>query len=130
MDSATYLIRRAQFRLTRGGTVRPAILGMEVTTTYREILPKVALFDQIHSVQPLGIVTPGGNSVVFREVQRLLSYRFIYGGPPGTPEGHKWISVSVDPLGLALADSVTVPKLGRTPAAGPPPSGPAPRENK
>ena len=90
LDSATYLIRRAQFRLTRGGTVKPAILGLEVTTTYREILPNVALFDEIMSVQPLAPATPGGNKIEFREVQKLLSYRFLYGGPPGT-SGHKWI---------------------------------------
>jgi hypothetical protein len=90
LDSATYLIRRAQFRLTRGGSVKPAILGLEVTTTYKEILPNVALFDQILSIQPLPPPAGGGNPVEFREVQRLMSYRFLYGGPPGT-SGHKWI---------------------------------------
>ena len=90
LDSATYLIKRAQFRLTRGGTVKPAILGLEVTTTYREILPNVALFDEIVSVQPLP-QQAGGNRIEFREVQKLLSYRFRFGGPPGTPPGHKWI---------------------------------------
>ena len=38
---------------TNFGSVKPAILGMEVTTTYKEILPNVALFDEIRSVQPL-----------------------------------------------------------------------------
>ena len=90
LDSATYLIKRAQFRLTRGGSIRPAIIGLEVTTTYREILPNVALFDQIFSVQPLAPPTQGGNPVEFRETQRLLSYRFLYGGPSGT-SGHRWI---------------------------------------
>jgi hypothetical protein len=90
LDSATYLIKRAQFRLTRGGTVKPPILGLEVTTTYREILPNVALFDEIHSVQPLRTPGTNGRRLEFREIQKLLSYRFLYGGPPGTP-GHKWI---------------------------------------
>lgn len=90
LDSATYLIKRAQFRLTRGGTVKPAILGLEVTTTYREILPNVALFDEIVSVQPLPRPADG-KWVEFREVQKLLSYRFRFGGPPGTPPGHQWI---------------------------------------
>lgn len=93
LDSATYLIRRAQFRLTRGGAVKPAILGMEVTTTYREILPNVALFDEIQSIQPLGVMTPGGNPLEYREVQRLMTYRFMYTGPPGTL-GLKWIAVT------------------------------------
>lgn len=90
LDSATYLIKRAQFRLTRGGSVKPAILGLEVTTTYREILPNVALFDQIISVQPLPPPKQGDNAIEFREVQRLMTYRFLYGGPHGT-SGHKWI---------------------------------------
>lgn len=90
LDSATYLIKRAQFRLTRGRSVQPPILGLEVTTTYKEILPNVALFDQILSVQPLPPPARGGNPIEFREVQRLLTYRFLYGGPPGT-SGHKWI---------------------------------------
>lgn len=121
IDSATYLIRRAQFRLTRGGSVKPAILGMEVTTTYREILPNVALFDVIHSVQPLGALRPGGNKVVFREVQQLHSYRFIYGGPPGT-NGHKWISATQRDPQVAQDDSAGSKKgPGEIGPTGPPP---------
>ncbi len=100
MDSATYKIRRAEFRLTKGGTVKPAILGMEVTTTYREILPNVSLFDQIRSTQPLGAIKTGGNRIESRESQRLLSFRFLLGGPPGIT-GHKWIGV-----GSIIADSL------------------------
>lgn len=118
IDSATYLIRRAQFRLTRGGTVKPAILGMEVNTTYREILPNVALFDQIVSVQPLGVIKAGGNHVEFREIQRLLTYRFIYTGPPGTV-ARKWIPID-DASALVNAPS------GETRATGPRPTGPPP----
>jgi hypothetical protein len=111
LDSATYLIKRAQFRLTRGNSVKPPILGMEVTTTYREILPNVALFDEIHSVQPLGVLPSGANRVEFREVQKLLEYRFLYGGPPGTT-GHKWINAA------AVAAE---PKPVITGSRGPPP---------
>jgi hypothetical protein len=92
LDSATYFILRAQFKLTRGGAVKPPILGMEVTTTYKEILPNVALFDTIRSVQPLAPLTPGGNAREFREVQELMSYRFLYTGPGGIVS-RKWISV-------------------------------------
>jgi hypothetical protein len=90
LDSATFFILRAQFRLTRGGTVKPAIIGMEVTTTYKQILPNVTLFNEIRSVQPLAPTSPGGNPREFREVQQLMSYRFIYDGPSGTT-GRKWI---------------------------------------
>ena len=125
LDSATYLIKRAQFRLTRGGTVKPAILGMEVTTTYKEILPNVLLFDEIRSVQPLAN-GPGKLPITeFRETQKLLTYRFLYTGPPGTTV-HKWIPAGGDSSALAGKDSVAT-KAGMNPAsAGPPPAKPPP----
>ena len=90
IDSATYLIRRAEFRLTKGGTIKPAVLGMSVTTSYRELLPNVALFDVIRSVQPLPPKNPAGHPTEFRETQQLLSFRFLYGGPPGTDPALLW----------------------------------------
>lgn len=126
MDSATYKIVRADFRLTRGGTVSPPIFGMEVTTTYREILPNVALFDEIRSVQPLGVITAGGNRIESHETQRLLSFRFLIISPPGVT-GHKWIAV-----GSMTADSLAnlePLRAGRRPAMGPkqdPPDPPPP----
>jgi hypothetical protein len=117
MDSATYKIVRAEFRLTRGGTVKPAILGMEVTTLYREILPNVALFDEIQSKQPLGVISSGGNRIESHETQKLLSFRFLITSPPGVT-GHKWIAV-----GSTTADSLanldTLKSIGRRPATGP-----------
>jgi carboxypeptidase family protein len=85
LDSATYIIRRAEFRLTRGGSIKPAVLKMQVITTYREILPNVALFDEIRSVQPLW-PEPGENPTEFRQTQQLLTFKFLHGGPP-TSEG-------------------------------------------
>jgi hypothetical protein len=122
IDSASYLIRRAQFRLTRGGTVRPAILGLEVTTTYREILPNVALFDEITSVQPLSVTNGLGHRLEFREVQQLLNYRFLYTGPPGT-EARKWLTMERAP---ARAEAPPVKKRPVMPARtsiGPDPDG-------
>jgi hypothetical protein len=125
LDSATFLIRRAQFRLTRGGTVKPAIIGMEVTTVYKEILPNVALFDEIRSVQPLATSNPGDKGREFRETQRLLTYRFIYTGPPGTI-GRKWIPANGDSTAVAGQDSVAIKGLPAIQSAGPPPKGPRP----
>ena len=114
MDSATYKIRRAEFRLTRGGTVSPPIVGMEVTTIYREILPNVALFDEIRSIQPL--ITEGGSRIESHETQRLLSFRFLITSPPGVT-GHKWIAVgSTTADSLANLDSL---RSGRRPSSGP-----------
>lgn len=90
IDSATYLIRRAEFRLTRGGSIKPAVLGMKVTTTYREILPNVAIFDEIESVQPLSLDAPGSLRTEFRQKQRLLTYRFLYNAPPGVLAPTTW----------------------------------------
>ncbi|HEX6573815.1 MAG TPA: carboxypeptidase-like regulatory domain-containing protein [Gemmatimonadaceae bacterium] len=127
LDSATYLIKRAQFKLTRGGSVKPAILGMEVTTTYKEILPNVLLFDEIRSVQPLA----GGAGILpvkeFRETQKLLTYRFLYSGPPGTTV-LKWIPAAGDSTALAGKDSVAAKSATPTGASGPPPEGPPPNK--
>ena len=99
--------------------MKPAILGMEVTTTYKEILPNVALFDEIRSVQPLPSQFPG--RIEFRETQKLLSYRFIYSGPPGTL-GRKWIFLDGDSSAVAGKDSVATKGVGPLQAAGPPPN--------
>jgi hypothetical protein len=90
IDSATYLIRRAEFRLTKGGSIKPAVLGMTVTTTYREVLPNVALFDEIRSAQPLPRANPGDHAMEFRETQQLLTFRFLFRGPPGTDPSLVW----------------------------------------
>jgi carboxypeptidase family protein len=90
IDSATYLIRRAEFRLTKGGSIKPAVLGMTVTTTYREILPNVALFDEIKSIQPLPGPAPADHTMEFRETQQLLTFRFLFRGPPGTDPALVW----------------------------------------
>jgi len=125
LDSATYLIKRAQFRLTRGGSVKPAILGMEVTTTYKEILPNVALFDEIKSVQPLPGNEPNRKRE-FRETQRLLTYRFIYSGPPGTL-GRKWIPAGDSAAAIAAKDTATAKRaVGPSQITGPQPEGPPP----
>lgn len=124
LDSATYLIRRAQFRLTRGGTVKPPILGMEVTTTYREILPNVTLFDEIRSVQQLPPTIPRTEGREFREVQQLETYRFLYSGPPGTT-ARKWISAG-DSTSIAQADSAGIWRRSPAQLTGPLQKGPPP----
>lgn len=125
IDSATYLIRRAQFRLTRGGTVSPPILGMEVTTTYREILPNVALFDEIRSVQPLKEPNARGHRAEFRETQRLLTYRFMITGPPGVV-ARKWILAGDDAADVASRNGSGSSRGVDARPIGPPPRGPLP----
>jgi hypothetical protein len=61
-----------------------------VTTTYRQILPNVALFDEIESVQPLPKTATADHQAEFRQKQELLSFRFLYGGPPGSGPALVW----------------------------------------
>ncbi len=120
IDSATYIIRRAEFRLTKGGTVKPAILGMKVTTTYRQILPNVALFDEIESVQPLPKTVTGNHPAEFRQKQQLLSFRFLYGGPPGSGPALVWKN--------ARAEKAPAPAPSGSDGQSPAPRAPAPSE--
>ncbi len=144
IDSATYIIRRAEFRLTKGGSIKPAILGMKVTTTYRQILPNVALFDEIVSVQPLPGGSPGYHMSEFRQKQQLLSFRFLYGGPPGSGPALVWKNARAEkpaepkPLGsdgaspTPPAPAATEPARVQTPRAkaGTPPVKPPSRPKK
>jgi len=115
LDSATYLIRRAEFRLSKGGSIKPPVLGMTVTTRYREILPNVALFDEIKSIQPLPVSAASDHPTEFRQTQNLLTFRFLYGGPPGS-----------DPL-LTKKNAVLPPLRSGSPSAPPPPPPPSPK---
>ena len=128
LDSASYMIRRAQFRLTRGGSVKPAILGMEVTTTYKEILPNVPLFDEIKSMQPMPSPVQGAKPREFRETQKLLTYRFLLTGPPGTI-GRKWIPANGDSTTIAGKDSLANRPFGSPHVTiGPDPDGQPPNK--
>ncbi len=79
IDSASYMIRKSVFRLTRPERLNPPIVGLEVTTEYHEIFKGVALFERIKSIQPLT------RSYRFRteqvQNQKLVAVRF-YGRTP------------------------------------------------
>jgi hypothetical protein len=121
IDSATYIIRRAEFRLTKGGSIKPAILGMKVTTTYRQILPNVALFDEIESVQPLPKTATGDHPAEFRQKQQLLSFRFLYGGPPGSGPALVWKNARAEKAPTPAA--APVESDGQSPRPVSPPAG-------
>jgi hypothetical protein len=48
------------------------------------------LFDEIKSIQPLPRSNPGDRATEFRETQQLLTFRFLYRGPPGTDPALVW----------------------------------------
>jgi hypothetical protein len=79
LDEVRYIVRRAEFRLTRPNTASPPIVGVRATTTFREIVPLVPLFDEVHYVVP---AFPTGDAGTI-EIDRLLQYKF-YQGKPGS----------------------------------------------
>jgi hypothetical protein len=77
LDEQQYVVRRAVFRLTKPQRLDPPLIGLAVTTTFRQIVPSIVVFDEIRSVQPL----IGGGVVAAEELDRLLGYRFTHGAP-------------------------------------------------
>ena len=66
IDSSSFLIRKAIFRLTKPEKLKPPVLGLEVTTSYREIFNGLSLFEQIHSEQALNLNSPVSTGLPFR----------------------------------------------------------------
>ena len=79
IDSASYLVRKAIFRLTNPQKLKPPVLGLEVTTTYREIFNGLTLFEEIHSEQFLNLNVRFKASQL--QDQKLTAIKF-YGRTP------------------------------------------------
>ena len=77
LDGTSYVVRRAVFRLTEPNRVVPPISELSVTTTFREIVPLVPLFDEVRYSQP----TYKTGAAATLEVDRLLRFHFEHGGP-------------------------------------------------
>ena len=75
IDKASYLIRRTSFGLTNGHLLRPSVIGVEVTTSYREIVPGFALVDHIRAVQTVPRTWGGKDTRV--DEQRLVAIDFL-----------------------------------------------------
>ena len=77
--------------------------------------------ESLQEVQPLAN-GPGKIPVKeFRETQKLLTYRFLYSGPPGT-QVLKWIPALADSTALAGKDSVATKASSAVTTEGPPPA--------
>jgi hypothetical protein len=89
LDAKRFVVRRAVFRMTRPQAANPPVLGLSVTTTFRELAPLVPVFDSVQSVQELPVAVnsssanglPGnsGGQTVRRsaiELDRLLAFTF------------------------------------------------------
>jgi len=83
LDSLTFVVRSAVVRLTNAGAVAPGYGHLEVKTTYREVLPRIALPDQISSTQRYTTPAPDSRSFVATEVQSMRALRFIGLAPAG-----------------------------------------------
>lgn len=78
LDTATYMIRKVEFIVTR--PERISISGLAVTTTFRELFPGLAVFDTVHSVQPMG-------KFDLVDEQKLVDVKFLRGSPASSPAG-------------------------------------------
>lgn len=72
LDASRYMLRRTVFQLTAPERVFPPLIGLTVTTTFREIVPSIIVFDEMRAVQPLA----DGEMVAAVELDRLLHYQF------------------------------------------------------
>jgi hypothetical protein len=77
LDEDSYIVRRAEFRVTEPNRIVPPISELSVTTTFREIVPLVPLFDEVRYRRP---IYKSGDAA-FMEVDRLLAFRFEHGAP-------------------------------------------------
>src|SRR6185312_7491955 len=83
LDSLTFVVRNSVVRLTNAGAVAPGYGHLEVRTTYREVLPRIALPDTISSTQRYSTPAPDSRSFVATEVQSIRTLRFIGRAPSG-----------------------------------------------
>ena len=83
LDSLTFVVRSAIVHLTHAGDVAPGYGHLEVMTTYREVLPRIALPDRISSIQHYRAAEPDGRAFVATEVQSMRALRFMKRAPDG-----------------------------------------------
>jgi hypothetical protein len=84
LDTATFVVRRATFRLTRPELFNTALRELQVTTSYREIFPGVTVVGDVVSVQMLRGSNMSSRFARLTEKQRLLDFKFL-GTKPGQP---------------------------------------------
>lgn len=84
LDSRSYVIRRAIFRLTEGRQLNPPVEELEVRTTFREVFPGVTVIETVESVQRITPQSYATQSVRLTERQRLVDVRFLHGQPGDT----------------------------------------------
>jgi hypothetical protein len=140
VDVQRLVVRRAVFRLTKPEASHPRVLGVAVTTAFREFVPLVPVFDSVESVTRLppgpppagphsavvrgaGPATPGAEAPVDRtlvERYHVLDFAFETRtpgeqespGPPSLPGLPNAIAAtSSSPTASAVTDTTAPPTL-------------------
>ena len=86
IDTVNYTVQEAVFRLTNPESLFPPVLGLEVRTTYKEIVPGLWLFDLISSSQPLPMTKAYEPQQFAVEMQKLIRLEFLRDAPSGISE--------------------------------------------
>ncbi len=114
LDAERYVIRRAVVHMTQPEAAKPGVLGLTVTTTFRELVPLIPVFDSIETDQPLPFIMIPSVGMVHCQVvenDRILSYAFENRTP-----GEQGVSGSPPPAGAASVASA--PQRASAGAAG------------
>jgi hypothetical protein len=80
LDTATYMIRQLEFRITRPERVN--VTALNVKTTFRELFPGLALFYTVRGVQPMGRYD-------LIDDQKLVEINFLRGSPSTSPQSRE-----------------------------------------
>ena len=118
IDTATFAIREATFRLTKPEKLKPPVIDLQVTTTYREIFKGLNLFFRVHSEQAMA-QSPRFNSVQLQD-QKLIAVVFYARAPDDvvaavagvTPPSAKPVIDSAARLAGVVVDSAGHPLAG------------------
>lgn len=110
-DTATYVVRTATVKLTHAKQVAPGYEALEVHTTYREVLPKVALPMVIKSTQKYNTPAPGAMLFVASETQTIRSLRFLDGVPEGAVRQQLFATPAATRGAVLSRAGVAVPSL-------------------
>jgi hypothetical protein len=81
LDPDGYQVRRIVMSLTRSRRLDPTIARMQVTSSFREIVPSIVMLDGAEGVTWFEL--PAGNSMVRTERQKTVKVVFVRSTPPG-----------------------------------------------
>jgi len=105
IDTATYVVRTASVKLTHPSEVAPGYQRMEVNTTYREFLPKIALPVVIETTQQYSAGAPNPMLFVASETQTIQSLRFLQRVPDGATRTRTFADTAEARAGVATGDA-------------------------